>query len=195
MPLANFKAIIDTNDLSRSNRFRISGAGTPGSENNGDLNELLQTVPLPGIQFSTAARRDIGPPRMFPYDIIYAELPLTFLDTPHHDIKNFYDNWMQGENNPNAVYRNTGFGYMDEYRRDFEIHKLDREGNTVHRVHIFNSYPVSTEAIALDTSAQNALTIVAVNMVYERWSVIEVPRAKTTPAIPAPPPEPPPPNH
>jgi len=162
MALQDFRELVNL-DLSRNNRFIASGTAIPPEP----LNTLLQTTQLPGIGFSTADWRDFGPLRKFPYDILYNEIPLTFLDTADHQIKAFYDDWMQNE-----VYRQTGFGYMDDYRREFEILKLDRQTNVKEIVRFYNVWPSMIEPTQLDSSATNTLTIISVTLTFEKWERI-----------------------
>ena len=172
MALSNFQAIV-SNDLSRNNRFRVLGDATPSGDDTAFLNMLVQTVSLPGMAFNTAMWRDYSVPRKYPYDIAYNDLQITFLDTSNNLITNYYHDWMVGEGE-GAIHRRTGFGYMDQYRKDLTIQKLDRKDRITYEVLVRNAYPINIDDISLDSAGTDTLTQVTVTFAYGKWEVIPV---------------------
>ena len=148
-------------DLSRDNRFKIGGPGVP----QGDLIELIQTVSLPGIQVHTGIWRNVGHGLKYPNNVLYNELTLTFYDTPDNKIQQYYTDWID------EIYFVDSFEYKDQYVRDFQITKLNRENEEGLTYNIVNAFPINISDVNLSNASQNTLTSVTVTYSYDNWTM------------------------
>lgn len=149
-------------EISRNNRFTIAGNAAP----QWPLNKLCQNITLPGRSFGTQDYRLFNIPIKYPYDVIFSEVQLSFLDDKNHSIRTFYKNWQE------EVHTETGFGYMEDYLRELYIAKMNRDGSNGETVRLLNCYPMNVEAVELDMSSNDTPTIITVELIYTNWLTV-----------------------
>ena len=76
---------------------------------------------LPGRQLATSDIKIYGPVYRIPYQSVYAEIVLTFIETGEMDLKFFFEEWM------NAIWHQptNRLAYPDTYLIDFDIRQYD----------------------------------------------------------------------
>lgn len=152
------------NNFSRDNRFIVAGRAIPADQG---LNALVQQASLPQLAFHTAMWRNIGVGIKYPYDLLFNEVSVTFIDTADMKIQKFYVEWID------QMYdRDTrGWEFKDSYVRDMTIDKLDRNNNSVMQYYLNDCYPTNISDVSLNTGGQNSLTNLTITFSYTDWEI------------------------
>lgn len=159
MSLQAFIAEANGNGISRDNRFSCEGRAVPPEP----LNGFIQTASLPGIQFHTGLYRNYGHGTNYINNSFYDDLTLTFFDTGHNDITDFYNEWI-GE-----IYQNGQLQFKDDYVRDMTIYKLNRENERVTKYIFDRVFPTNVSDVPLNTAGANSPSILTVTFSYDEW--------------------------
>lgn len=150
------------NDVSRENRFRVSGdKAIPPYP----LEALVQSVSLPGIMVHTGLWRDVGHSIKYPNNVDFNELQISFYDTSDQKIQKFYVNWV------GDMYNGREFKYKNQYVHDLYVHKLNRRNEEVIKYKAVNAFPIAISDVNLNTGGQNSPSIVTITFSYDQWQI------------------------
>jgi hypothetical protein len=152
--------------FARPNLFEVVVYAKPNSINK-DLLDRLKfsccTASIPGLTISTT-EKDEGY-RSIAYQKIYEDVSLGFY--VHGDMKELkvFQDWMKLMINP----KNNHVGYYDDYKSTVEIKNLDRQQKKVLTTTLYDAYPKSLEAIALDAGQNDEVMKVNVSFTYRHY--------------------------
>lgn len=162
----DFIAEIKQKGLARTNRFTVEF--TPPSGDNAITRKTLlfcEKASLPGISYATAQNRTYGEIREVPYDKLFDTCQLTFHVDRHMSVKKLFDDWGHYIQNP----VNRSFNWYRNYITDLTIHVQDLEDRTTYEVVLYEAYPKSIGAIALNAADNNDSMRLDVTFQYKYW--------------------------
>jgi hypothetical protein len=169
MSFSEFLAEVKQTGLAKNNRFVVSIDGAGGyADNNNDFRKILlfcESAQLPGQSLATVPNRTFGEMRETPYDRLYEPITLNFYVDRAMHVKYFFDKWMDSIYNPAT----RKFSYYSDYTYDITIDVLDIQNNTNYRVALFEAYPKSVSAVALDQNNKDIMKL-SVTFQYKNWT-------------------------
>lgn len=163
---ANFKK-----ELARPNRFDVSivvppvlsvFAGQPNA--NRTLKYSCENAQLPSRTFATTEQKTYGPIEKFPYLTTYNDLDLTFIVDSEMNQKKIFDTWLEYIN---PAFTNN-FKYKADYATFLTVNQYDAQNKLIYVVDFFECYPISTNQMDLDWSADGYHKL-TVTFAYTRW--------------------------
>lgn len=168
--LQEFTAQVKTGGLAKQNRFSIL-MGIPNVLQQNFGNEQIKLVmlfcestSLPGFNVATTPIRTYGEFREMPYEPIYENINATFYVDRQMTVKKYFDDWMLNIYNPVTRHAN----YYNDYTCTIDIYQYDQANNTTYAVRLYDVYPKSIGAMALDNNSRDIHKItVAFN--YRYW--------------------------
>ena len=130
-----------------------------------DISILCESVQLPGRQITTidytADRQTIK----IPYGIINEDVTMSFLLTNDFYIKKLFDSWMSGIFDVER-YR---VGYKKDFTTDIVIQQLNQQNIPVYGVRLEGAFPITVNAVNLDSNAENTIQKMSVTLSYENY--------------------------
>ena len=130
-----------------------------------DISILCESVQLPGRQITTidytADRQTIK----IPYGIINEDITMSFLLTNDFYIKKLFDSWMSGIFDVEK-YR---VGYKKDFTTDIVIQQLNQQNIPVYGVRLEGAFPITVNAVNLDSNAENTIQKMSVTLSYENY--------------------------
>lgn len=162
----DFISEIKTKGLSRTNRFTVQL--TPPAANPEDVRRMLlfcEKASLPGINYATTQNRTYGELREIPYDKLFDTVNLTFHVDRKMTVKKIFDDWMMYIQNP----VNRSFQWYKNYITDMKIQVQDLEDKVTYEVALFEAYPKSVSAIAMDAEGKDTMRL-EVTFQYKYWT-------------------------
>lgn len=163
----DFIAEIKTKGLARTNRFTVEM--TPPLGNPSDVRKMLlfcEKASLPGVSYATTQNRTFGEVRETPYDKLYDTCQLTFHVDRHMTVKKLFDDWMHHIQDP----IDRSFQWYSNYITDLTIRVQDLEDKTTYEVTLYEAYPKTLGAIALNAADNNDSMRLDVTFQYKYWS-------------------------
>lgn len=121
-------------------------------------------IQIPGISIASTPNRSYGELREAPYEKMFEPVNLSFYVDSNLDIKNFFDSWVNGMQDP--VTRQWAF-YRD-YIADINIAVYNEENNQVYSITLYEAYPKNVSAIQLDYAAKDVMKL-QVTLNYKYW--------------------------
>lgn len=191
--ISRFLSHIKKRGIAKNSHFDVKFVIDPSFANEAGIPELLslrcETAELPGRQIVTTDNKIYGPIYKTPYQTMYAEMTMTFVDTDDMSIRVFFEEWM------NAIYdpEFNQMQYLDMFTGQALVTQYDVSGdpdslNTILQFKLLNIFP--TNINQLSTSwADDSPHKLSVTFFYERYELTQY--AKTTSATVAtlPPPD------
>lgn len=162
MSLERFINYTKNRGVSRDNRFTCGGDAIPRG-----LQDYVQSVALPGIQFHTGLYKNVGHAKKYINNTFYTDLTVTFLDTNDLLIQKYYVDWIK------EIYKEDGsFAYKDTYTRLLTVTKLTREEGAEPIKYTFNKvFPSNISDVPLNTASQNTASQLTVTFSYDDWTI------------------------
>jgi hypothetical protein len=152
--------------LARSNRFDIlmipPAEAFDDIEDARDINILCETCSLPGRQIQTFEHAYFRQQIKVAESFINEDVSFTFNLTSDYFIKDIFDRWTNLIIDRNSYKKN----YDSVYKRDVEIYQNDVKNKNVYGIKLINAFPISVQAIELDSSA-GEIQKVTVDFTYE----------------------------
>lgn len=168
----DFIAYINKYGVSKTSHFGLSIPVTlvnTSGEKFSDINKLLglrcETTELPGRQLISNDSRTYGPTYKTPYQSLYQEVTVNFLETGNFIIRDFFETWM------NSIFnsKNNLLAYPDSYRFDTILTQYDvSDGSRPRSVKEPETPQASLRTIAVWTLYKTFPT--AVNQMPVSWS-------------------------
>lgn len=150
--------------IAKNNRFEISGSAVPNAL---ITNSYIRSVQYPNKSVAQMTVRDVGVPIKYPYDIIFGEITLSFMDTDKLDIYKWYNKWFEIVfSTGKEAGGNIGFDYYDNYVKDMTVKQMD-ENNVVQSINkLHNCYIGNISEITFNHEATNPATF-SITLSYE----------------------------
>jgi hypothetical protein len=115
---SEFLSSLNSYGVSKTSHFRLYIPLTFKDERFSDIDRLLglrcEATELPGRQLVSNDSRTYGPSYKTPYQSLYQEITLNFIETANFMIRGFFETWMSNIFNPNT----NILAYPDTYRVD-----------------------------------------------------------------------------
>lgn len=163
----DFISEIKTQGLARTNRFTVQ-LSPPSAGDASSVRKMLlfcEQANLPGINFATTSNRTYGELRETPYDKLFEPVSLQFHVDRKMTVKQIFDDWMGLIQSPTT----RSFNYYKNYITDMTIEVQDLTDRTTYEVHLFECYPKSITAIALNAEAKDTMRL-NVSFQYKYWT-------------------------
>jgi len=135
-----------------------------------------EATELPGRQIISNDSKVYGPTYKTPYQSIYQEITLNFVETTDFLIRDFFEQWMSGIFNPT----NNRLAYPDVYRYDVDLIQYDAAVDTTNDTRaslhpsatwkLYNSFPTAVNQMPV-AWAEDGLHRVTVTLAYE-WYIL-----------------------
>lgn len=169
----DFISELKTQGLARTSRFSVD-LSPPNADPASVRRTLLfcEQAALPGLNYATTQNRVFGELREIPYEKLYDTINLRFHVDRHMHVKKIFDDWMHMIQNP--VTRN--FSYYRDYISDMKIYVQDLEDRNKYVVQLYECYPKTMSAIALDAEGKDTMRL-DVTIQYKYWSSNQVEEA------------------
>lgn len=130
-----------------------------------DISILCESVQLPGRQITTidytAERQAIK----VPYGVINEDVTMSFILTNDMFMKKLFDAWLTGIMDIDR-YR---VGYKKDFTTDIIIQQLNQQNIPVYGVRLENAFPITVNAVNLDSNAENTVQKLSVTLSYENY--------------------------
>lgn len=203
--LTEFIASLDRWGVSKTSHFRLYIPLTFKGEQFSDMDKLLglrcEATELPGRQLVSNDSRTYGPSYKTPYQSLYQEITLNFVETANFMIRGFFETWMDTIFNSST----NQLAYPNTYRVDATLTQYDvsdvaagfavtkpavkAEGlPETARWYMHNAFPTAINQMPVSW-AEDGLHRVTVTLAYE-WYTIQTglnAAAKPVPKINSPP--------
>jgi hypothetical protein len=144
--LSNFVARVKKNGLLSASHFYVVIPNFSPNASDRDLLMFCDAADIPGITLMTTEIRQFGELTTLPHAPMYQPVQLSFICDSTMDVKYALENWIDSVFNRNT----RSFNFYDSYTKDIEIYIVDKQGNDVHKVTLYEAYPVSIGNIQLD---------------------------------------------
>ena len=143
-----------------------------------DISILCESVQLPGRQIATIDYTADKQTIKVPYTVINEDVTMTFILTNDYYVKKMFDTWMSGIIDMNT-YR---AGYKKDFQTDIVIQQLNQDNVPVYAVRLEGAFPITVNAVNLDSNAENTVQKMSVTLSYENY-VPEGPVQSTLSAV------------
>lgn len=153
--------------------FNLPLALLPDTKTPRILKMRCESAELPGRQIGTTDNRIYGPIYKTPFDSIYAEMTMTFVDTADMAIRTFFETWVDQIFNSET---NT-ISYIDDIVSDIFVTQYDVAGtpdtlNPVISFRLIRAFPVNINQLGVSWG-DDAAHKLAVGFFYERYTIVE----------------------
>lgn len=172
--------------LARSNRFDIlmipPAEAFDDIEDARDINVLCETCSLPGRQIQTFEHAYFRQQIKVAESFINEDVSFTFNLTSDFFIKDVFDRWT------NLIIDRVSYkkNYDSVYKRDVGIFQNDVKNKKVYGIKLINAFPISVQAIELDSSA-GEIQKVTVDFTYEDFEELIIKQPNNDVGVPLPP--------
>lgn len=194
---SEFLSSLNRYGVSKTSHFRLS---VPGFKNPNwaDIDKLLglrcEATELPGRQVVSNDSRTYGPTYKTPYQSLYQEITLNFIETSNFVIRGFFERWMSSIFNPST----NILSYPSVYRVDTALTQYDvtirggvKKSNpqpdignesleTVAVWQMYNSFPTAINQMPVSW-AEDGLHRVTVTLSFEWYTLLTGEAAQTNP--------------
>jgi hypothetical protein len=136
-----------------------------------DLTSRCESAELPGRQIATTDNKIYGPIYKTPYQTIYAEMTMTFIDTADMSIRLFFEEWMNSIYNP----KYNQMQYLDTFMADAEVTQYDLDGDTdslnkTLQFKLLNIFPTNINQMSTSWGDDSPHKL-SVTFFYERYEI------------------------
>lgn len=175
--ISQFLADIEKRGIAKTSHFDVKfslppvllpDTGTPPI-----LTMRCESAELPGRQIGTTDNRIYGPIYKTPYDSIYSEMTMTFVDTSDMSIRWFFETWMDQifDSETNNIQ------YVDNIVSEIRVTQYDIKGtpdslNEILAFRLIRAFPINVNQLAV-TWGDDAPQKLSVTFFYERYVVLQ----------------------
>lgn len=143
-----------------------------------DVSRLLKlrcdAAELPGRQIATTDNKIYGPIYKTPYQTLYSEITLTFVETADMQIRNFFEMWA------NSIYdaQTNVIGFIDEVVADIFVTQYDVDGtsdqlNPTLKFQLIRAFPTNINQMTTSW-ADDAPHKLSITFFYERYVIFQL---------------------
>ena len=167
--LSTFLGNINSQDLARKNRYRISISG-PGPQAAGGFRDhmamMCESIEFPGQNMmSSADTLRFGPQREMINGVTYGPITASFIMSPDMYVKRFFERWQE-----QTIDLTTWEPkYYADYIGGMKIYQLDRGNNATYVVELFEVYPKTITAQDVGYASSDAYQTLSVELDYHHW--------------------------
>jgi hypothetical protein len=136
-----------------------------------DISILCESVSIPGRQITTLEYTAERQAIKIPYSFINEDVTMSFILTNDYYMKKMFDSWLSGIIDQ-TTYR---VGYKKDFTTDIVIQQLNQKNIPVYSCRLENAFPVTVNAINLDSNSENTIQKVSVTLSYENFVPEEMP--------------------
>ena len=136
-----------------------------------DISILCESVSIPGRQITTLEYTAERQAIKIPYSFINEDVTMSFILTNDYYMKRMFDSWLSGIIDQ-TTYR---VGYKKDFTTDIVIQQLNQKNIPVYSCRLENAFPVTVNAINLDSNSENTIQKVSVTLSYENFVPEEMP--------------------
>lgn len=149
-----------------------------------------ESAELPGRQIGTTENRIYGPIYKTPYDSVYDEMSMTFVDTADMSIRVFFELWIDQVFNSET----NSINYIDDVVSDIFVRQYDQAGtpdtlNSVLAFRLIRAFPTNVNQLTVSW-ADDSPHVLGVTFFYERYVIddgaLEAPAFSTEDSLPKP---------
>ena len=169
-----FLTQINAKGIARTNLFEVK-LNPPGQVNNADMGSALilrcESVAMPGLNLSTVEDVNLyGPTRDIVDGVTYAdEISMTFLMDKTHEIRKYFQSWMELAYDPNS----WNLNYYDDYASGtVDIYQLSDTHQPTYGVKLWGCYPKNFAPIQYSNATTNEMVKLTVNFTFRFWTDI-----------------------
>lgn len=181
--ISQFLSHIKEQGIAKTSHFDVTflpiAAGFPDLNMSELLTLRCESAELPGRQIVTTDNKIYGPIYKVPYQTIYSEMTMTFVDTAKMDIRKFFEQWATLIFN---AQKNT-IGFVDNIVSDVRIRQYDQSGtpeslNPILTFQLIRAFPININQLSTSW-ADDAAHKLSVTFFYERYDIISSISEKT----------------
>lgn len=193
-----FLSFLNRYGVAKTSHFRLFVPQVFKGDKFSDIGRVLglrcEATELPGRQLVSNDSRTYGPTYKTPYQSLYQEITLNFIETGDFLIRNFFEAWVSAIYNP----LNNQLAYPSEYRRDVELTQYDvmvldatsprSSLRSIATWQLRNAFPTSINQMPVSW-AEDGLHRCTVTLAYEWYDLIpgDKPVTPTVGSAPVPP--------
>jgi len=188
-----FLAQIEKHGIAKTSHFDVQFQISKLFERSGGIPQMLmfrcESAELPGRQIATSDNKIYGPIYKVPYQTIYAETTMTFVDTATLDIRIFFEDWLNRIFDPDT----NQLQYLDDIIGQATVTQYDLRGSRdadgsvpaelvpVLQFQLINIFPTNVNQLTTAWSDDSPHKL-AVTFFYERYLItaLEFPKEYTT---------------
>jgi len=184
-----FLAYLNRYGVAKTSHFRLFVPAFK-AEQFSDIDRLLglrcEATELPGRQLVSNDSRTYGPTYKTPYQSVYQEITLNFIETGNFMIRGFFETWMSLIFNPSS----NKLAYPNTYRFDtsltqYDVMVVDEKSprsslRTTAIWNMYNSFPTAINQMPVSW-AEDGLHRVTVTMAYEWYTLLTGDPSQTKP--------------
>lgn len=130
-----------------------------------DISILCESVSIPGRQITTLEYTAERQAIKIPYSFINEDVTMSFILTNDYYMKRMFDSWLSGIIDQ-TTYR---VGYKKDFTTDIVIQQLNQKNIPVYSCRLENAFPVTVNAINLDSNSENTIQKLNVTLSYENY--------------------------
>ena len=112
--ISKFLSHIRDTGIAKTSHFDVTFSMNASFAGDAGMPEILklrcESAELPGRQIATTDNKIYGPIYKVPYQTIFAEMTMTFIDTANMDIRVFFEDWANAIFDPNLNEMNYEIG-------------------------------------------------------------------------------------
>ena len=130
-----------------------------------DISILCESVQLPGRQITTIEYSADKQAIKVPYGIINEDVTMSFILTNDFYIKKLMDSWLSGIVDLDKY----SVGYKKDFTTDVIIQQLNHQNIPIYSVRLEGAFPITVNAVSLDSNAENTIQKMSVTLSYENY--------------------------
>jgi len=130
-----------------------------------DISILCESVQLPGRQITTIEYTADKQAIKVPYGVINEDVTMSFILTNDFYIKKLMDSWLSGIVDLDRY----SVGYKKDFTTDIIIQQLNQQNIPIYSVRLEGAFPVTVNAVSLDSNAENTIQKMSVTLSYENY--------------------------
>jgi hypothetical protein len=175
--ISQFLADIEKRGIAKTSHFDVNFSLPPILLPDTKTPEILtlrcESAELPGRQIVTTDNKIFGPIYKTPYQTMYADITMTFVDTADMHIRMFFEYWMNGIFDPER----NNMEYLDSFMGNAKVtqYKLDGDEQGLNKTlqfNLINIFPTNINQLSTSWSDDSPHKL-SVTFFYERYEIIE----------------------
>ena len=177
--ISKFLSHIKDQGIAKTSHFDVAISLNSSFASDAGMPEILklrcESAELPGRQIATTDNKIYGPIYKVPYQTIFSEMTMIFVDTAKMDIRVFFEDWSNAIFDPNLNQMNyvddfIGTALVTQYDVIGDVNKL----NPTLQFKLINIFPTNINQLST-TWGDDAPHKLSVTFFYERYQMITFP--------------------
>lgn len=163
-------------DGARYNLFECSLTFPGGVTNNGTSEKftfMCHSGQIPGSTVNPIPVNYFGRELKFAGNRTFPEWTVTIWNDEDFQLRNAFENWMNGLNSHRGNLRSTSLASPSLYQQDGYVTQYGKSGNKLKKYKFVGMFPIDVSAIDLDWGSNDAIQEYAVTFAYQWWETEE----------------------